>query len=729
MNVQKFSPAPESEYSYTNKHDQRAWHFKPKAGEVVATFKTGATPSQARDAMRASSMSISKGLNTTRGFAVFSVADVQDAANARARLQAQPDIGSTLPVMIDDEGAERFFLPDELTVQFKPGVEADRAQALIEEQGSAVVVKQRTPGYYTIAVPEGKGLFETLRAFSALDEVAFAEPSEAGFDDALDYIPDDPAFNRLWGLHNTGQVVEGIAGTPDADINAPAAWDIHRGRADVVIAVIDTGADLNHPDLAANLLPRGAEDWDFADLADPSPDDTSGHGTHVAGTAAGVDNTSGVIGVAPGCRIMPLRINLSAGMNQNRADAINYVAAQAMAHPARRYVINCSWRMNGDHAGVHNAIIQAVANNVVVVFAAGNDGADIDGTPKRYPAVYDEVIAVAATDSKDVRASFSNFGAKVDVAAPGVRIYSSIPDDTHGFLDGTSMASPHVAGLAGLIWSRNATLSNAQVRALIQDHCDNIDALNPGFVGKLGRGRIDAWRSLTATPPGPIAFKLVRRMPFPQKNNGSSSALTHVRRFMVGGVLRPVLMFLTQQPFSERIYYLNPANGAVLGSVDPVGNDTIGALDWDGASIRVANVTTGSGAVNSIHPVSGAQLSTIPAPAGRGEALALTGGRLHYSTINRIHVLNPATGAVSGSYVPPGGLCHALAVVGGLLYSGNANNGIITSFNPATSVSYGVIKTPGTLAGSVHGLAFDAAARELFIANQADNMIYVLRLL
>jgi subtilisin family serine protease len=204
-----------------------------------------------------------------------------------------------------------------------------------------------------------------------------------------------------------------------------------------------------------------------------------------------------VIGVAPGCRIMPLRVNLITGMNQNRADAINYVAAQAMANPTRRVVVNCSWRMNGDHAGVHNAIINAVNSNVVVVFAAGNDNSNIDVTPQ-FPAVYPEVMAVAATDPNDRKASFSNFGQAVDVSAPGVNIYSSFPDDSHAFLDGTSMASPHVAGLAALVWSQNRTLSNQQVRETIEASCDNIDAANPGFVGLLGRGQVNAYRALTS---------------------------------------------------------------------------------------------------------------------------------------------------------------------------------------------------------------------------------------
>ncbi len=501
MNTHKPKIKPETEYTYTNKFSRKQLRFSPKRDEVIATFQPQTTEDMASAAMRASSLAISQGMNVERGFAVFQVAPGQELEAATRVLVAQPHIANILPVMVDDEGLTRYFLPDEFTVQFREGVTKEEAERMVREKGSQILVQQRTPGYYTLAVPADKGLFEMIREFSALDQVVFAEPSEAGFHDALAYMPDDPDFPRLWGLHNTGQTVNGTSGRADADIDAPEAWDITRGDPDVIVTVIDTGADLDHPDLTANFLPRGAEDWDFADGPDPSPDDTDGHGTHVAGTAVGVDSAIGVIGVAPRCRLMPLRVNLTAGMNQNRADAINYVAAQAVANPSRRYVINCSWKMNGDHAGVHNAIMNAVNNNVVVVFAAGNSDMDLDVTPQ-YPAVYPEVIAVAATDQQDIKASFSNYGTKVDVSAPGENIYSTYLDDTYAFLDGTSMAAPHVAGLAALIWSRNRTLTNQQVRHIIEMTCDNIDAhQNPIHAGKLGKGRINAFRALSATPP------------------------------------------------------------------------------------------------------------------------------------------------------------------------------------------------------------------------------------
>jgi thermitase len=485
-------PAGEPNYWYRDNLTGRRLAFRPKPGEAVVTFAGTPNADALPGLLRGSAVhSISRGANLRRGFAAVHVAP----GRAISDLTAQEDIARALPVMIDQEGLERYFLPDEFTVQFRPGVSVATAEAIISRLGSGIVARQRTPGYYTLLVPDGRGLFATIRQFAGLPEVAFAEPSEAGFDDALAHIPADPDFQRLWGMRNTGQLVNGVAGTAGIDIDVAAAWDLHRGDPEVIVTIIDTGADLDHPDLQANLLPRGGEDWDFADAGDPSPDDEEGHGSHVAGTAAAAENALGIVGVAPRCRIMPLRIDLQTGMNQNRADAINYVAQQADAHPARRYVVNCSWRTSGDHAGVRNAIVNAVAANVVVVFAAGNSNRNTDVTPE-YPGVYPQVIAVAAIDQNGLRAGFSNFGGNVDVCAPGVNVYSSLPEATYGFLDGTSMAAPHVTGLAALAWSVAPELTNHQVRQIIEDTCVSVDPLNTAFAGLLGRGRVNALRAV-----------------------------------------------------------------------------------------------------------------------------------------------------------------------------------------------------------------------------------------
>jgi subtilisin family serine protease len=723
MSTKKPKVKKETEYLYTNKFSGKEIRFSPSSEEVVATFEPRATDETVHEVMGAASMAVSQGVNMERGFAVFQVPPDVEAKSAADTLENQPHIINTLPVMTDEEGLTRYFLPDEFTVQFEKGVSKEDAKKIIKNKGCQILVEQRTPGYYTLVVTENKGLFETLREFSDMVEVAFAEPSEVGFDDALVYFPDDPEFSRLWGIHNTGQTVEGVAGTSDADIDAPYAWEFTRGNPNVIIAVIDTGADLDHPDLVANFLPRGGEDWDFADAGDDVPDDTGGHGTHVAGTAAAADNTAGVIGVAPRCRIMPLRINLSAGMNANRADAINYVATQATANPNRRYVINCSWKASGDHSAIRNAMQNALANNVVIVFAAGNTYHGAVTYPGRYP----EPIAVGSTDNRDILSTFSAKGPEVDVCAPGTDIYSTYPDDGYQYLDGTSMASPHVAGLAALIWSYNPNLTNQQVRNIIETTCDNIDAKNPGHVGEIGSGRINAYRALLKTPSPPIRFRRLRDFPFPQKNSGSSSGLALARIRHIPHLPFPnnVLLFLTQRPYSERIYYLDTRTGAVRGTVDPERNDTIGCLEWDRRYIRVANVTTGAGSINTIDPRTGRQLGSVPVPTGRGEGLAYDGRYFYYSTINRIHVIHGTTGAVVRSFVPPGGPCRALAYGRGYLFSGNSTAGIITVFDARSRRVRGTISAPGGGSAKCDGLAFDPGRNELFIANQSKNQIYV----
>jgi hypothetical protein len=291
------------------------------------------------------------------------------------------------------------------------------------------------------------------------------------------------------------------------------------------------------------------------------------------------------------------------------------------------------------------------------------------------------------------------------------------------------MASPHVAGLAGLIWARNRTLTNAQVRSIIETTCDNIDALNPGFAGKLGKGRINAFKALNATPLPPLGFHVVRTFPFPQLNNGSSSGLAFARLVVVPpGFPRPALLFLTQQPFTEKVYFLNPVTGAVLKTVDPVANDTIGSLEWDGTNIRCANVTTGAGSINTINPNTGAQVGTIPTPAGRGEGLAFDGTYFYYSTITHIHVIKAtAPFTVVRSFPAPGGSCRSLAFGRGFLFSGTITNKIVV-FNPLTLAIRDTFAAPGGGTAKVEGLAFNPLTDELFIANQSENRIYVAKI-
>ncbi|MGD2066653.1 MAG: S8 family serine peptidase [Candidatus Bathyarchaeota archaeon] len=660
----------------------------------------------------------------SRGFGAYRL--LSDVANVQT-LSKRPEIEAIFPIVVDNEGNERYFLPGEITVQFKDKISETDQKRIIKELNCSVLKKQFTPGYYTLKLPKGKDLFEAIEEFNARDEILFAEPSNVGYNDAL-YIPDDSDFTQQWYLHNTGQT----GGTPDADVDAPEAWNIERGDSDVVIAIIDTGVDLNHPDIQSNLIPQPpGEDWDFADpdlIPEPGTEWWEDHGTHCAGISAAVDNTTGIIGMAPGCRILPIRIDLHSGMYANRADAINFV--RSIAHRFQHVVMSCSWKTSGSITAIYNAIVKANNNNILVCFAAGNSGNNTDVHPE-YPGVMKEVVSVAATDHRDVKASYSNYGSTIDVCAPGSNIFSTLPNNSHGPKDGTSMACPLVAGLAGLIWSKNPNLTNQAVRTIIEKNCDNIDSVNPGLVGKLGKGRINAYRALKATP-ALCKFKILGKFKFPQKNAGSSTALTFYTKFFHSGwwfwrpLIRRYLLFLTQKPYSERIYFLNPTSGAIIRSIDPQKNDTIGSMTWDGKNIRVANVTTGAGSINSIKPSTGTQVSSIPAPSGRGEGMTYDGKYIYYSTISRIHKLKPNTGAVISSFpMPGGGRCRALTTDGrNLIFAGDPFLNKITVFEKNSLRVVCRFDAPGRGTYRVDGLAYDQLKKVLYIANQSENMIY-----
>jgi thermitase len=303
-----------------------------------------------------------------------------------------------------------------------------------------------------------------------------------------------------------------------------SAWDATTGRPEVVVAVLDTGVDITHPDLADNLwtnpgeIPaNGLDDdgngfvddvhgWDFAD-DDNDPADDYGHGTHVAGiVAARINNSVGIAGMAGGATIMPLDVfHGGIGAYADLIQAIVYAADNGAQ------VINMSLGALSYARGEEAAVDYAWARDVVLVAAAGNEASDA----LFYPAAHAHVIGVAATTAADERASFSSYGPFVAVSAPGASIYSTLPRATYGYLSGTSMAAPHVAGLAALIRSFNPSLRNDEVRSLIESTADDLGA--PGRDDYFGFGRINAARALAAAlpPPTPAPSPVPRPSPTP----------------------------------------------------------------------------------------------------------------------------------------------------------------------------------------------------------------------
>lgn len=288
---------------------------------------------------------------------------------------------------------------------------------------------------------------------------------------------------------------------PLSHIQAPSAWDVERGDASVTVAVIDTGVDLDHPDLAAKLDTE--HDWDFVG-GDAEAEDDNGHGTHVAGIVAAVtDNTIGVAGAAPEVRILPVKVLSSAGTGtaDSLAQGINYAVAQGAD------IINMSLGGLAGGPVMQAAVQNAVAAGVVVVAASGNNGYS---STVFYPAAYPECIAVGATTVDDERASYSNAGAELDVTAPGgtqtAGVISTVPygETLYGWKYGTSMATPHVAAAAALLRSSDPSLTVAQIHTALKATARDLGT--PGWDSATGYGLIqmrDALDYLSVTDTTP----------------------------------------------------------------------------------------------------------------------------------------------------------------------------------------------------------------------------------
>jgi subtilisin family serine protease len=329
------------------------------------------------------------------------------------------------------------FVPGELLVKFRSEVRQEAAAAYQYWFDISTRKTFAINGYQLVKLPEGADIEEVLELYLEDPDVEHAEPNY--FVHANETQPNDPYFDRLWGLRNDGDN-NGINGTEDADIDAPEAWDVTTGSGDVVVAVIDSGVDVNHPDLQSNIWTNpgetpdnGVDDddngfiddvngWDFY-VNDKDPRDAHGHGTHVAGTIAAVGNNGiGITGVSWSAKIMALRFldAWGSGTTANAISAIEY------ANNMGADIINNSWGGGGYVRALKEAID---ASDAVVVCAAGNSGRNNDGIP-HYPSSYTStnIVAVAASNQDDQLAWFSNRGAvSVDVAAPGTNIYSAAP--------------------------------------------------------------------------------------------------------------------------------------------------------------------------------------------------------------------------------------------------------------------------------------------------------------
>ncbi|MBI5115581.1 S8 family serine peptidase [Candidatus Poribacteria bacterium] len=415
----------------------------------------------------------------------------------------------------------------EILVQMKPGI-SKSASLSVHSAFGAAKIEDLGGGAELVKLPAGMSVNEAVALYSANANVSEASPNY--YQRVRQTFPNDPSFGFLWGMNNTGQT----GGTPDADIDAPEAWELTTGDPGVVIAVVDTGVDYNHPDLVANMWINPGEvagngiDDDLNGYIDDvhginaidgvtspgDPLDDNGHGTHVAGTIGAVGNNSaGVTGINWNVKIMALKFLTSEGFGavSDEVECLNYIADQA-DRGQKIVAVNASF---GSYSPLfsfeQNAIDNLRQRGILFVAAAGNGDVNGNGVENdellHIPSSYDlpNLISVAATNDTDNLSGFSNFGRRtVHVGAPGESIFSTLLGGTYGPFDtgfsGTSMGTPHVVGTIGLLYARFPVLNPVTDWPLVRNRILTGGDIDQFLAGRTVTGRrLNAFGALTCS--------------------------------------------------------------------------------------------------------------------------------------------------------------------------------------------------------------------------------------
>ena len=631
-------------------------------------------------------------------------ADRGDAANGAARSERAASGAATLRPLAPH-------VPHEVIVKYRDRVsELDKSQVRSRVSASRLrafrilsgLEHQRLPGNITVE--------QALEKYRQDPDVLYAEPN---YIVRATNTPNDTRFSELWGLFNTGL----LGGTPGADIGAVAAWNVTTGSSNVVIAVIDTGIDYNHPDLSANMYRNASEctangvDDDGNGHVDDcfgintvnggsNPMDDYGHGTHVAGTIGSVGNNStGVVGVNWSVNLMACKFLDAAGFGTTAGAiaCLDYVKTMK-ERGANIVATNNSWGGGGYSQALYEAIKSHQQAGILFVAAAGNgnafgSGINNDQTPF-YPCAYDlsNVICVAATTRQDDRAPFSNFGRRtVHIGAPGTEILSTTPNGAYELLDGTSMATPHVTGTAALLKAADPERDWRAIRNLILTGGDDVASLAETITQK----RLNAFGALTCT------------------NSAVLSRLSPVQNTVNGSVGIPIDLSMLN------IHCAVP-NGDVAVTVNP-GGEVIALLDDGLGSDQVAGDGNYSGrwtppsggsftltfADGSVVTVLVASLVASPATAVPGSTVTASWTDLAASSsLDWIGLFAPGapdtsfvtyrytTGSASGSVpftipasLAPGTYELRLFSNGGFTRLATSNNITVTVACPGSSVS------------------------------------------
>ncbi len=509
-------------------------------------------------------------------------------------------------------GAAAKYVPGQLLVRFRPGTPRAWQEAAHAGLKAQTLRRYRSVENLTLVrLPDGMSVEEAARLYRRDPNVLYAEPDYIVHADAT---PNDPRFvnGALWGLHNTGQ----SGGTADADIDAPAAWDLTTGDSTVVVGVIDSGIDYTHPDLAANMLQLESNCSDGLDNDgnghvddcfgldtfnnDSDPMDDNAHGTHVAGTIGAVGNNDrGVVGVNWTVKLLACKFLGSSGSGPTSAaiGCLDYFA-DLKDLGVNVVATNNSWGGGPFEQALFDAIDAQRQRGILFIAAAGNGGADNIGDDNdvepHYPSSYflPNLIAVAATTRSDARSSFSNFGRRtVHLGAPGSSILSTTPLNTYNTFSGTSMATPHVTGVAALLKAENPARDWIAIKNLILAGGDTKSSMANTVTGK----RLNAFGAMTCLN----SVVMSRLRPVANSTTGAvgnplALSVLHINCASPNGTVD-----VTVNPGSLTVTLLDDGAGA-----DPVAGDGIYSGEWVPAAAGSYTLTFPGSDVVSVNVLS-----------------------------------------------------------------------------------------------------------------------------
>jgi len=449
-------------------------------------------------------------------------------------------------------------------ISIKMNVKKESGRAKKPGGGVGIASENSKKRQWILSQFEGGSDLKAIRRMLLKDpQVAYVEPD---YQVKANVIPNDTQFGQQWSLRNTGQTIYAAGetypgGTPGADISATAAWDIHTGGENAFVGIIDTGIDYTHPELVDNIwtnpgeIPNNGKDddnngykddvhgWDFCNN-DSNPMDDMGHGTHVSGTiAAMTNNNAGVAGICWSAQLVALKFLSAAGYGYISDAALALEYANAMGIP----ITSNSWGGGGYSQAMLDAINEAGAKGYLFIAAAGNNGQDADVFPM-YPAAYtcENIISVAATGRYDDLRPWSNYGASsVDLAAPGSLILSTLPGNTYDYWSGTSMATPHVTGVAALLKNRNPNATGMSIKEAILNSVDPIDSMQ----GKcLSNGRLNALKALQSGTAGAPLITFSPQSGTVQPGQNQTLTVTVDANAAGGGTYNTTLNLTTNDP-------------------------------------------------------------------------------------------------------------------------------------------------------------------------------------